>query len=114
VQLNNNHVRSGCQSRVLARDPNANVVVLGDLNDFEFSDTLVILKGAGLTDLVETLPPEERYTYVFEGNSQVLDHILITPNLAQNATVEYDIVHVNAEFADQVSDHDPEVARIRF
>lgn len=99
---------------ILARDPNANVVVLGDLNDFEFSDTLGILKGVGLTDLVETLPPEERYTYVFEGNSQVLDHILISPNLAQSATVEYDVIHVNAEFADQVSDHDPEVARIRF
>jgi predicted extracellular nuclease len=99
---------------ILARDPNANVVVLGDLNDFEFSDTLGILKSAGLTDIVETLPPEERYTYVFEGNSQVLDHILTSPNLVQNATVEYDVVHVNTEFAEQVSDHDPEVARIRF
>jgi predicted extracellular nuclease len=99
---------------ILARDPNANVVVLGDLNDFEFSDTLGILKSAGLTDIVETLPPEERYTYVFEGNSQVLDHILISSNLVQNAAVEYDVVHVNAEFAEQVSDHDPEVARIRF
>jgi uncharacterized protein len=99
---------------ILARDSNANVVVLGDLNDFEFSDTLGILKSAGLTDIVETLPPEERYTYVFEGNSQVLDHILISPNLVQNAAVEYDVVHVNAEFAEQVSDHDPEVARIRF
>ena len=99
---------------ILARDPNANVVVLGDLNDFEFSGTLSLLKSARLTDLVETLPPEERYTYVFEGNSQVLDHILISPNLVQNAAVEYDVVHVNAEFADQVSDHDPEVARIRF
>jgi predicted extracellular nuclease len=38
--------------------------------------TLGILKNTGLTDLVGTLPPEERYTYVFEGNSQVLDHIM--------------------------------------
>ena len=30
--------------QILALDPNANVVVLGDLNDFEFSDTLTILK----------------------------------------------------------------------
>jgi uncharacterized protein len=44
----------------------------------------------------------------------VLDHILVSPNLVQNAAVEYDVVHVNAEFAHQVSDHDPEVARIRF
>ncbi len=27
--------------------------------------------------------------------------------------VDYDVVHINAEFADQASDHDPQVARIR-
>jgi uncharacterized protein len=48
---------------------------------------------------------------VVEGNSQVLEHILIGPNLVQNAAVEYDVVHVNAEFANQVSDHDPEVRK---
>jgi uncharacterized protein len=26
--------------------------------------------------------------------------------------VDYDPVHVNAEFADQASDHDPQVARL--
>jgi len=42
----------------------------------------------------------------------VLDHILISPGLASRK-FDYDIVHVNAEYADQVSDHDPQVARIR-
>jgi len=55
---------------LLSKDAQAKVVVLGDLNDFEFSDTLSILKGGALTDLIETLPENERYTYVFEGNSQ--------------------------------------------
>jgi hypothetical protein len=27
------------------------------------------------------------------------------------ANTSYDVVHVNAEFADQASDHDPQVAR---
>lgn len=98
---------------ILAVDPDANVVVLGDLNDFEFSQTLTLLKtGTGLVDLVETLPAGERYTYVFEGNSQVLDHILVSGNLVNTATPEYDIVHVNAEYEVQTSDHDPEVARL--
>src|SRR5262249_11331159 len=66
-------------------------------------------KLAPLNDLVETLPPEERYTYVFEGNSQVLDHILASNGLMPG--VEYDVVHVNSEFAVQASDHEPEVAR---
>jgi predicted extracellular nuclease len=89
---------------------NQKVIVLGDLNDFQFSDTVSILKEAGLTDLVETLPENERYTYVFDGNSQALDHIMVSNSLAQSA--EYDVVHVNSEFADQTSDHDPEVAKL--
>ena len=54
----------------------------GDINDFEFSETVDILVGDGdtaLTDLPRTLPVAERYTYVFEGNSQVLDHLLLSP-----------------------------------
>ena len=96
---------------VLARDHRAKIVVLGDINDFDFSRTADILAGDGsLVDLPRTLPAAERYTYVFEGNSQVLDHILVSRALA--GRYEYDIVHANSEFADQASDHDPQVARL--
>ena len=103
-------IEAGFVQQIRAIDPNANVVVLGDLNDFEFSDTIHILEAAGLTDLYDTLPLEERYSYVFEGNSQTLDHILVSGSLAKRSTL--DVVHVNAEFADQASDHDPSVVRI--
>jgi predicted extracellular nuclease len=94
-------------------DRKAAVVVLGDINDFEFSATADILVGTGqLVDLPRTLPDSQRYSYVFEGNSQVLDHILLSPGLVSRK-YDYDVVHVNAEYADQVSDHDPQVARIR-
>jgi predicted extracellular nuclease len=55
----------------------------------------------------------ERYSYVFEGNSQVLDQILFSPNVRGFPHV-YDVVHVNSEFADavQASDHEPSVARL--
>jgi predicted extracellular nuclease len=97
---------------ILALDANANVIVLGDLNDFEFSDALTILEGGGdLYTLMETLPQNERYSYVFEGNSQTLDHIVVSDNLFGLPFV-YDSVHVNAEFADQLSDHDPQVVRL--
>lgn len=97
---------------VQAAQKTANVVVLGDINDFEFSATSQILtSGNALIDLPRTLPAAERYSYVFQGNSQVLDHILVSPSAY--AQVEgYDSVHVNAEFADQASDHDPQVVRI--
>ncbi|OCQ90156.1 hypothetical protein BCD64_19755 [Nostoc sp. MBR 210] len=95
---------------ILAIDPNANVVVLGDLNDFEFSNPLTTLESAGLTSLIETLPANERYTYNFQGNAQVLDHILASQNLVNNLD-GYDVVHINSEFFDQDSDHDPVIAR---
>ncbi|MGW4894062.1 lamin tail domain-containing protein [Kitasatospora sp. NPDC004240] len=98
--------------QILAVDPNAAVIVLGDLNDFEFSVTTDLLTAGGsLVDLPRTLPAAERYSYVYEGNSQVLDHILISPALAATA-YSYDIVHLNSEFAAQLSDHDPQTVRL--
>src|SRR5262249_37706541 len=100
-------------AQILAADPNANVIVDGDLNDYEFSDTLSILKTGELTDLIETLPVDERYSYRFEGNSEALDHVLIGGGLLGRAH-DFDVVHVNSEFADQASDHDPSVVRLSF
>jgi predicted extracellular nuclease len=97
---------------LLAADDEANVIVLGDINDFEFSETVDILEGGVLTTLMDTLPKPERYSYVFEGNSQVLDQILVSGNLLGAFPIDYDPVHVNSEFADQASDHDPQVARL--
>ncbi|MGR9053502.1 MAG: endonuclease/exonuclease/phosphatase family protein, partial [Gammaproteobacteria bacterium] len=100
---------------LLQDNPEANVVVLGDFNEFQFNAPLSTLKGeqtALLTDLIETLPLLERYSYNFEGNAQALDHILVSPALAGRS--EFDAVHVNAEFADQASDHDPLLASVQF
>ena len=98
--------------QVLAADPRANIVIAGDLNDYQFSPSMQRLtdNGATLTDLISTRPANERYTYVFNGASQVLDHILLSKAVTD---AEYDVVHVNAEFSVQSSDHDPQVTRIR-
>jgi uncharacterized protein len=97
--------------QIESADPNANVVVLGDLNDFEWSDTVQILQAGVLHDLMDTLALNQRYSYEFEGNAQVLDHILVSGPLFSRPLV-FDPVHVNAEFADQASDHDPSVVLI--
>jgi predicted extracellular nuclease len=124
---------------IVAVDEDANVVVLGDINDFDFSETVQILTGERraldpgefmpdadgsgqteltgdepvLTTLFDLLPENERYSYVFDGNSQVLDQILVSGSILAEDPV-YDVVHVNAEFFDQVSDHDPSVMRVAF
>ncbi|HEY9334033.1 MAG TPA: nuclease, partial [Kribbella sp.] len=103
----------GFVDQILAKDKGANVIVLGDINDFDFSTTTDILVGSGKTALIDmprTLPVQERYSYVFEGNSQILDQILISQNLRPASA--YDVVHMNAEFPDQISDHDPQVVKL--
>jgi predicted extracellular nuclease len=104
-------------SSLLAIDKKADVLVVGDLNDYQFSPALKVLTtgtaaGTGtkvLTDLITTLPADQQYTYVYDGISQVLDHILVSPKVGG---VHYQVVHVNAEYSDQVSDHDPQVVDV--
>ncbi len=102
----------GFVANSLSADPNANLVVLGDFNEFEFVSPLNTLE-QNLTNLTETLPENERYTFIFQGNSQSLDHILVSDSLTQGA--EFDIVHVNSEFVEtdqRASDHDPLIVRL--
>lgn len=98
-------------------NPAINLVVLGDLNGFQFSDGLVDVVNiiAGTHDPAEALvapeedtlepdlvnqlfrlPPEERYSYVYNGSYQVLDHILTTAALDSFVT-EAQFAHGNAE-----------------
>ena len=104
--------------KILAIQKKADVVVVGDLNDYQFSSPLAVLRtgtsdGTGtsiLKDLITTLPVNQQYTYVYNGVSQVLDHILVSPAVG---SVTYQVVHVNAEYSAQTSDHDPQVVDIR-
>jgi len=104
---------NGFVDSIQSLDPQARVLVLGDLNDFDFSPQLQLLRTGvdGTRDTLRNLgtalvpDPAERYSYVFEGNAQELDHILSTPSLL-NAAAQYQTLHINAEYADQASDHD--------
>lgn len=105
----------GFSTQLLRNWPKARLIVLGDLNDFGFSKPVQRLDDgphAPLHDLLENLPATERYTYIYQGNSQALDHMLASPALQKIASVE--IVHLNAGFANQVSDHDPIIAAFDF
>ena len=104
--------------RLLFLHPKSKVVVLGDMNDFQFAAPLRQVRPQGalsdqeLVNLVDTLPAGEQYTYIFEGNAQALDHILVSEALVNRAAV--DVVHVNAAFPGAASDHDPVIARLTF
>ncbi|PWJ22149.1 endonuclease/exonuclease/phosphatase family protein [Jannaschia seohaensis] len=104
---------AGFVADALEADAEANLVVLGDFNEFEFVSPLIGLEAAGLTNLTNILPENERYTFEFQGNSQSLDHILVSDALLGGA--QFEAVHVNAEFAEtpgRASDHDPLLAQL--
>lgn len=120
--------------------PQDKIVLVGDFNAFEFNDGYVDVMGivrgqpaaedqvltwapspidTPLVDGSELIAdPAERYSYVFAGNAQTLDHVLVNEALvldAASARVEH--ARINADFgvhhfgeagnALRVSDHDP-------
>ena len=93
---------------LIAIDPDANIILAGDLNDFPFSNPIQTVQGSELYNLFEDLPVNERYTYIYDGNAQVLDHILISNSLRDNVSC-FDPVHLNSEWPAETrfSDHDP-------
>lgn len=102
---------AGFVKKVKDVDPNANIIAAGDLNDFDFSKPVHTLTAAGMKDLPAGLPLNERYSYDYQGNSEVLDHVLLSSTLAEQHHT-YQSVHLNSEFDDQISDHDPGLVHV--
>jgi uncharacterized protein len=118
-------------------------VSLGDFNAFEFSDGYVDVVGtvtgtparpenvvvptASLVkpewvNLVLGLPPSQRYSYLYDGNSQVLDHVLVSKaSLPYVTNFEYvrsnsdypGIWKANSSRPERISDHDIPIATFR-
>lgn len=127
-----------------AADPQEHLVVLGDFNAFEFNDGYVdamgtaagtpapddqtAVAGDGIDlvnpDLINLAPLEEagqRYSFVFGGNAQSLDHVLVNEALATAiGNLGFDHARINADFPEtnrndasspsRLSDHDPLIA----
>lgn len=94
-------------------NPQANIISVGDYNDFQWSKPIKTLESFNMTDMMNKIPEKDRYSYVYQGNSQALDHVLVSNNLVDSTKL--DPVHVNSDFTDmsgRASDHDPLVAQI--
>ena len=104
-------------SSLLALDPDANVIVGGDCNEYVQTRAVFGALAGLLTEIDEAagVPAVERYTYLFDQNAQQLDHLFVSDALVRRGTaVEH--VHVNswaASVDDQASDHDPSVAQVK-
>ncbi|MCM2335707.1 MAG: hypothetical protein NDI66_02865, partial [Pseudomonas sp.] len=127
-----------------AASTDTRLVVLGDFNAFGFNDGLVdpmnvvtgtptadaqtVVAGDGidyvdpdLVNLDQTLPPEERYSFMFDGNAQTLDHVLVNEEaVVTTRRLGLDHARINADFTDtsradgtvptRTADHDPVIA----
>ena len=97
-----------------------NVLVAGDLNDFEFSTPLAELTQGGLlTNLWYDAPAGEAYSYKFNGHLQTLDHIVVSAGL-KSRLLDFRYVHFDNDVYERtptdgtgISDHDPPLATFR-
>lgn len=109
-----------------------NPLVLGDLNAYSGEDPIKVLTGGGLAGQTQRfVPAAQRYSYVFDGQSGELDHVLAGAHLSRRVTGasiwhinsdEANILDYNTEFnppafyrpdAYRASDHDPVVIGLR-
>ena len=106
--------------QIRATDPDAQFIVMGDLNSFWQTLPLDTLAESGLQHVYEFVEEGEPipYTYIFEGATQSLDHILVSPELFERL-IFVDALHINADYPmplpddpspNRVSDHDPLLA----
>ncbi len=147
-QKDNVRLKKRLQAEFLAKfvqerqtaNPKERIMLVGDFNAFQFNDGILdvigTIKGkpAGKTevlnssedlisidliDLVDVIAAPQRYSYVFDGNAQVLDHIIISETLRRHTT-GFGYARINADYADilrndatrfeRFSDHDPAIA----
>ena len=101
---------------LLALDPDANIIVGGDCNEYVQTRSVFAPFDGLLTDIndVVGVPPSERYTYVYEQHAQEIDHLFVSDAVkAKGASVDH--AHVNTwatTKGGQASDHDPSVAKV--
>lgn len=125
-------------------DRTERIVLIGDFNAFQFPDGVLdvigTIKGApaskeqvqmasedlvnpDMTDLVDLIKEDQRYSYIYDGNAQTLDHFLVTDSMKKHLA-GFGFARLNADFpetyrgdaarAERFSDHDPAIAYFSF
>lgn len=140
---------AGLLQELQTANPGTAIISIGDYNAFQFNDgytdPIAVIQGAPTPDdqivvdespdlvnpnfinLTNVLPPASRYTFVFEGTPQALDHVLVN-TVAHSYVQRYAIARANADFPEhpaagfagnparpeRSSDHDMPVAYFNF
>ena len=125
-------------------NPNERIILLGDFNAYQFNDgigdTIGTIKGTpapkdavmnysedlvnpDMTNLVDLIKADQKYSYSFDGNAQVLDHIIVSEAMKKHIA-GFGYGRMNADFpesyrnddsrVERYSDHDAAIAYFSF
>jgi endonuclease/exonuclease/phosphatase family metal-dependent hydrolase len=96
----------------LKGNPSANLAVLGDLNDQPGTKTLQLLVNGtpALYDATSTIAAADRWTHLYSGKKEQLDHMLLAPGLKDDLVSGSPTIPHTQTFKD-VSDHYPVSAK---
>lgn len=147
-QMDNVRMKKKLQAEFLARlvqsrqqaNPKERIILIGDFNSYQFPDGIldqigtITGKPAGkdevsihsddlvtpdMINLVGVIAESQRYSYIFDGNAQVLDHIIVTENLRKHI-FGFGYARINTDYPEsyrgdasrieRFSDHDPAAA----
>jgi predicted extracellular nuclease len=128
----------------LKTNPSERIALIGDFNAFQFNDGVMdvigTIKGTpsaketvliasedlvnpDLTNLVDLIKTEQRYSYSFDGNAQILDHFLVSDALKKHLA-GFGYARINTDFpetyrndetrVERFSDHDAAIAYFTF
>ena len=95
-----------------------NVIVMGDINDTPGTPVINRLRGFDdiWGDFLQTaneVEMDDRYTYIYEGQKNLLDHILISPSLRDEFRSVEEGKRCEIIDVDELSDHRAILARLR-
>jgi predicted extracellular nuclease len=110
---------AGLLQELQTNNPSAPVIAVGDYNAYQFNDgytdPISVITGNPTADdqivvdqspdlvnpnfvnLINNLPANEQYSFIFEGTPQAIDHILVN-TVANNLYTRIAIAHNNADF----------------
>jgi uncharacterized protein len=81
---------------LVAQSGERDVLMMGDFNAYLNEDPILAMEAAGYDNLVRRLPKDERYSFVFQGESGLLDYAFASESLRRQVA-RTTIWHINAD-----------------